>query len=114
MLPWIRPGDVLFILRVAAQQISLGDIVLFAREERLFVHRVVQKRRSDDQLSLVTKGDALAEVDLPLSDNELLGRVAWIDRGPLPGHLKGPLSIAKALICSWAPYYRRFWLACRR
>src|ERR1035438_8600472 len=80
MLPSIWPGDILEIHWVAAADISKGDIVVFARENRLIVHRVLRMTREGEHLTINTRGDRSARVDAPLSVNELLGRVQTIDR----------------------------------
>jgi signal peptidase I len=41
MVPSILPGDLISVQRAGVSEISIGEIVLYAREERLFAHRVV-------------------------------------------------------------------------
>jgi len=43
MLPAVWPGDVLSVCRGSSTQALPGDIILFARQGRLFAHRVVEK-----------------------------------------------------------------------
>jgi len=43
MTPAIQPGDLLFIRRLHFQGISVGQIVLYARDCRLITHRVAEK-----------------------------------------------------------------------
>jgi signal peptidase I len=81
MLPSLWPGDILEIHRVAVEEISQGDIVIFAREHRLIVHRVLRISREGDEIAVITRGDRSARVDAPVSANELLGRVRTIQRG---------------------------------
>jgi hypothetical protein len=81
MLPCVLPGDVLVVQRERLNQLAPGDIALFARNSRLFAHRVVD-RGSGGFPHLVTCGDSLAEHDQPVLSHELLGRVASIVRGP--------------------------------
>jgi signal peptidase I len=81
MLPSIWPGDVLEIHRVEAAALSLGDIVVFARENRLTVHRLVEVHRKPDEVVFITRGDRLPAADLPVSTHQLLGRVQTIRRG---------------------------------
>ena len=66
MLPWICPGDVLVIRRADMRAISTGEVVLFAREGRLFIHRVVRRCAAETEAFLVTKGDAVAHTDGPV------------------------------------------------
>jgi len=78
MLPSIWPEDTLIIERASCASISKGDVVLFGREQRLFVHRVVGK--PDRSASVLTKGDAMDVPDSPVGENELLGKVTFIVR----------------------------------
>jgi len=76
MLPAIRPDDVLLLRHCGIGEASRGDIVLFIRHRRLFAHRVIS--RSDARL--VTQGDGMVEPDLPVTANQLLGKVVRVMR----------------------------------
>lgn len=78
MLPTLWPGDTLVVQRAGSDEIAEGDIVLFARDRRFFVHRVIRKDRS--ALMVQTRGDALPRPDPPVSNRELLGRVVSVER----------------------------------
>jgi hypothetical protein len=80
MLPSLWPGDLLLIHQQDFCRISTGDIVLFARKGRLFVHRVVSSASEGGSEQLVTQGDALREQDPPVTSAELLGRVSLVLR----------------------------------
>ena len=80
MVPSILPGDLVSILRVGISEISSGEIVLYSRAGRLFVHRVVACTNSPEQPLLITRGDRLDHNDPPVSSAELLGRVTSIQR----------------------------------
>ena len=77
MLPTVRPGDALTIDQATIDCISSGDIVLFRRDGRLFVHRVIQK---SDNAGLITQGDGMPHSDPPVSSGEVLGKVSSIMR----------------------------------
>ena len=77
MLPTICPGDTLVLESAMAADISEGDIVLFRRDRRLFVHRALARTSHDQWL---TRGDAMPYTDSPIGDNELLGRVLYLIR----------------------------------
>lgn len=79
MLPTVWPGDTLLVERASADQVSDGDIVLFGRDQRMFVHRVIAKGEPQNQ-EIVTRGDSMPASDSPVSDKELLGRVSFIVR----------------------------------
>src|SRR5260370_1791157 len=44
MLPWMRPGDISRVRRTSVENVRCGDLVLFRRDNPLFVHRIVDKR----------------------------------------------------------------------
>ena len=61
--------------RVAAYR--PGDVVLFSRKGRLFVHRVVEMSGG----AVVTRGDSMLDADPPVAVSDVLGRVESIERG---------------------------------
>jgi len=79
MFPWIRTGDLVFVRRLDYEQARRGDVVVFERDARLFVHRVIRVERSGEHV-IVTKGDALDRVDAPVTRAEFLGRVIRVHR----------------------------------
>jgi signal peptidase I len=86
MVPSVIPGDMVLIQRAALEEILPGEIAVFLREERLFVHRVVDRKimsvagSGNEELCLITRGDRQRDCDLPVSSSELLGRVICIER----------------------------------
>jgi len=69
MFPWIRSGDQAFIRRFDFSQINSGDVILYERANRLFIHRVIRRitrpSLGGDVSLLVVKGDALDRPDAP-------------------------------------------------
>jgi len=81
MSPWIRSGDQVFVRRWEINQIMAGDVVLFERSEKFFVHRVLRRvRAANGESLLITKGDALDSQDEFISAAEFLGRATRIHR----------------------------------
>jgi signal peptidase I len=85
MVPSILPGDLVSIHRASLNDISPGEVVLYLREGRLFVHRVVDRKvaptaGNPEESCLITRGDRLRHDDPPISSTELLGRVVSIER----------------------------------
>ncbi len=80
MLPTIWPGDVLEIERADNEEVFQGDVVLYGRDRRLVVHRLVKKERKAGADALTTQGDAVRLPDPPFSAGALMGRVALISR----------------------------------
>jgi signal peptidase I len=87
MFPWIRSGDLVFVRKFAYEQASPGDVVVFERRGRLFVHRVIRGAVASagagaiQRRDLITKGDALDSQDEPVTRSEFLGRVIRVHRG---------------------------------
>jgi len=80
MLPSVMPGDTLMIDRVQSNAVCEGDIVLFGRDRRFFVHRVMTKSSDLAIAEFVTCGDAMPAPDPPVSESDLMGRVSFILR----------------------------------
>jgi signal peptidase I len=85
MVPSIFPGDLVLVHRAGLQEIFPGEVVLYLRNERFFVHRVVERKvisgeDSPGEPHLITRGDRLRRADAPVSSAELLGRVVSIER----------------------------------
>jgi signal peptidase I len=85
MYPWVRSGDQAFIRRYDFSQITPGDVILYERANRLFIHRVIRRITrpglGGNVSLLVVKGDALDDLDAPVSAKEFLGRAIRIHRG---------------------------------
>jgi signal peptidase I len=81
MLPSLWPGDLLMIQSAAYDEVVPGDIVLFVREDRFFVHRLIEARRDAERLTWITRGDGMPNNDPPVAASELLGRVTAVSRG---------------------------------
>lgn len=85
MYPWVRPGDQIFVRRYDFSQVVAGDIILFERANRLFVHRVTRRifrPNLEGRASfLVVQRDAADGSDGPVSVKEFLGRAIRIHRG---------------------------------
>ncbi len=84
MFPVIRSGDVLSIRRCTAEAVQLGDVVLLHADDRLFAHRVIEKRGKRHLPSFVTRGDAHWRNDPPRSASALLGQVVAVTRDGRP------------------------------
>lgn len=108
MLPTIWPGEMLMIQHTESDAVSEGDIVLCARERKFSAHRVIGKSSKDS--SIVTQGDAMAQIDPPVSQHDLLGKVAFIVRN---GKCIAPDKKLRLRECAVAALVRRSDLAAR-
>ena len=80
MLPTLWPGDLLTIRLHEFERVLPGELILYARQNRFFVHRVIRKLVRDRCHMLVTRGDALPHPDLPIGAQDFLGKVVAIER----------------------------------
>jgi hypothetical protein len=81
MLPTLWPGDLLTVQAQSFDQVQAPDIVLFTRDSRFFIHRILQKVEAPSERRLVTRGDALPDADVPVSPEEVLGKIVGVRHG---------------------------------
>ena len=80
MLPSLWPGDLLTIRSQEFEQVQVGEMALYLRQGRFFIHRVVRKSILGGKPVLITRGDCMSQDDPPVGDAELLGTVTMIGR----------------------------------
>src|ERR1700687_592255 len=81
MLPTLWPGDVLTVQSIRLDQGEPGEIVLYMRQDRFFIHRIISRDLTRDKTFLVTRGDCMFEDDPPIGGGELLGKIVGVWRG---------------------------------
>jgi signal peptidase I len=110
MLPAVWPGDMLVVERVSSDQVRVGDVVVVGRDGRLCGHRVISVGGDSGEPQWITQGDALPVADRPVTENELLGRVAYLIRAGKRVAVSAELSLGATLI---ARILRRCFFAAR-
>ncbi len=102
MLPSIWPGDIVRI--EAAATAEPNDILLFRRNERLFLHRVIGR----DGRRLITRGDTHKAADPPVQPHEILGKAIAIERGTGLSKLAPVRGVRRGLAVAlrWSPLRR--------
>jgi hypothetical protein len=81
MLPTLYPGDILTIKRETLGAIQAGNVVLYERDGRFFIHRNLRSVQRSSETALVTRGDSMPHPDEPVVASELLGKVISIGDG---------------------------------
>jgi len=88
MLPTLWPGDIVLIESRPPSQRNLsdmvGNILLYERDGRFFLHRLIGLRTNEDfpsEALLITRGDAMPQDDPPVPAGCLLGVLAGVRRG---------------------------------
>lgn len=80
MFPFIRPGDLLTTKAVDPTDLLIGEVLLYQREGRSFVHRLIKKKMIDGTHLFITHGDHLAFSDPAIRSSQILGKVTCIER----------------------------------
>ncbi|MCK5604039.1 signal peptidase I [Candidatus Pacearchaeota archaeon] len=81
MRPLIPAGSIVHVTGSQADNIRLGDVVLFGRESKygkFLIHRVIKIRQGHDEVQIFTKGDSSTRDLNPLSAKDCLGKVNLI------------------------------------
>ncbi len=81
MFPFLVEGDEVIIEKVPIQDLKIGEIVTYIRDEMLIVHRIKRIDGVSNKMIFVTQGDNLNHEDLPVMEKEIIGRVRTVIRG---------------------------------
>lgn len=81
MYPFICDGDILTVKQVEYSSLKAGDIAFYkSSDERLIVHRVVDKKLQSNKLMLLMRGDSVFNNDGWIYSDQVLGKVVSIQR----------------------------------
>jgi signal peptidase I len=97
MYPTIRNGDVVTVMPIETASITIGDIILYRHKSGVTAHRVVrtfkqneedsgsahqgsQDRSLSETLNFILRGDAAVVFDDPVSADQILGKLIFIER----------------------------------
>lgn len=84
MFPFLLDGDRVVIKRVSIDELGLGDIVMYARNNLMVVHRIVRINiKEGSKKVFILRGDNQAREDPPVSENEICGKVVKVMRGDI-------------------------------
>jgi hypothetical protein len=94
MRPLINPQDRVVVKQCRADDLKLGDIVLFEKSSAFCVHRFVEKRVYEKESELLTMADRALMPEEAFSEEQLLGRVESIIKKSVTIDLEKPLGRA--------------------
>ena len=117
MLPIIWPGDHLTIDNSRSRAVGVGDVVLVSRADRFFIHRVTQIVERNGQARYKTRGDAVAADDFDSDDQELLGKILFIERRGrvvVPNPERSPIDVLLASLMRHSDFARNIALRVQR
>lgn len=107
----IRRGDIVEVEPVTVAELRRADIVVYERQTRLIVHRLLAILEHPDRgVRLIVRGDSHRACDPPVPAHALLGRVAAVRSGPLAGAAAAFCTLRRSLrpwARDWAPFTER-------
>ncbi len=90
MQPLIHSGDRVDIEPTTPDEVRVGDLALFALGERLFLHRVIDRRQVGGEVRLAARGDCNVTPEPEFGQAELLGVARTLRRGEAVIDLRSP------------------------
>ena len=76
MLPLLQTGNIIYFKKIAFNNLSINDIVLFKKRGRVLTHRVTYKAHNH----LITKGDNNLNADGKIFPRQIIGKVYQVKR----------------------------------
>lgn len=84
MFPLIRTGNICRFEPVLAEEIEIGDILLFALDSGLLVgHRFIRREVRNGRTYYICRGDSRITEDPPLREEQILGKMVSIQKAHL-------------------------------
>ena len=100
MRPLIEVGDLVRVTGVEPSRVGIGDVVALQQGENVVVHRIIGKRRSNQQLLFRHRGDAGGFSGIaPAQD--LIGKACAIERGGREISLDTPWYAMSSKLLGW-------------
>jgi len=88
-MPFLTGGEILTIRKVPSTSLKKGDLIFFRNSHgHPVLHRIIRKKRADNVCMFQTKGDSLRELDEPVSDKHVLGKVSGVERTHHMNHVR--------------------------
>lgn len=81
MKPLIRDGDIVLVEPINQKKVKPSEIVLFINnQEKLVLHRVIQKWKIDGKFQYLLKGDQVRSPDGIFEHSKIFGRLVGLER----------------------------------
>lgn len=92
MLPFLKDNDSVEVVYAKERDLAIGDLILFTpKHANAFVaHRLVYRKIGPHPDRLVTKGDASFRCDIPITYEQVIGRIVRIRKPSCSIGLEGP------------------------
>lgn len=80
MHPFIKDGEVVVVKPIGIFEIKKGDVILYHTSLNMIAHRVIKRKRENNKIMLVTKGDSNLNFDTLVQENNILGKIIAIEK----------------------------------
>ena len=80
MRPLVHQGDEVMVERISSADLRCGDMVTLWNGKGYWTHRFLGWRMRGNTRVLITKGDACYTADPPVSPDQVIGKVAALQR----------------------------------
>jgi len=81
MFPFMRNGDVQTISPVPIEEIKVGDVAVFERDNDWISHRVIDIRKIKNETTLILRGDTCIQLDPLVTKANYIGKTVGFERG---------------------------------
>jgi signal peptidase I len=80
MFPFMRNGDVQTISPVPMEDIQIGDVVVYERNNNWISHRVIDIQTTNNETTLTLRGDTSQQIDPPVTKENYIGKTVSFER----------------------------------
>ena len=100
MYPLLIPGkDRVIIEPSSGKRLKKGDVALFRRKEsKLVLHRIVRVAEGPDGLSFFFCGDNQKEIEGPIPEADICGKVVFIEKKKMKFSVRNPLYVLSVFV----------------
>ena len=82
MKPTLNEQDVVIVKGCKSDELKLGDIITFNRQEEIISHRIIDIFKEENKLKIKTKGDNNEiEDNFILEEEDIIGKVCFKLKG---------------------------------
>jgi len=80
MAPFLQGGEVVTVVKSKKRDLAPGDLVMVKLQDTVMVHRLMKKKQTSSGWTYVTKGDGNNCYDVPVREENVLGKVCLIEK----------------------------------
>ena len=98
MFPFMRNGDIQTISPVPIEEIQIGDVAVFERNNVWISHRVIDIRKTNNETILILRGDTCIQIDPLVTKENYVGKTVEFERGAKTINLNNRKIASKRII----------------